>query len=357
MSDFLDAPAKPRTGEELDLAALDQFLCTAMPGLAGDLELLQFPSGHSNLTYLLRAGSRDLVLRRPPFGSKVKSAHDMGREYTVLNHLHPVFAPAPRPLLYCNDERVLGAPFYLMERVQGVIFRAAPPTGLSLSDDEARRCCESFVDNLAALHAVDYETAGLSGLRREGSYVERQVHGWARRYAGSQTDPIPRIDETALWLEREMPADTGAVLIHNDYKFDNIVLDPADVTRVIGVLDWEMATIGDPLMDLSATLGYWIEKDDAPAFQIVRSFITGSPGSLSRNQVAERYLRQSGRTVDSLLFYYIFALFKLAVICQQIYYRYAKGLTQDERFAGMIDLVRLLGDRSAEAIGKNDIEP
>ncbi|MCG3199733.1 MAG: phosphotransferase family protein [Candidatus Omnitrophica bacterium] len=350
MTALLDATAPVREGETLDQAALESYLMENLPDLKGALRIEQFPSGHSNLTYLLRVGDRDLVLRRPPFGSKVKSAHDMGREFTVLSALHPIYPPAPKPLLYCEDESVIGAKFYVMERIQGVILRARAPKGWVASSQDAREICLSFVSNLVRMHNLDWESAGLGKMRREGQYTDRQVRGWVERYAGSRTDDIPDIESVSGWLLERIPPDSGAALIHNDYKFDNIVLDPTDLSRIVGVLDWEMTTIGDPLMDLGTTLGYWAEPEDAEDLKVVQCFLTTLPGSLSRMEVAREYERLSGRKLGDLTFYYVFALLKLAVIVQQIYYRYVQGLTRDARFATMIEMVRTLGRKAAGVI-------
>jgi aminoglycoside phosphotransferase (APT) family kinase protein len=345
---FQDASTTVRSGEELDAARLEEYLKTHLPGAEGPLLIEQFPSGFSNLTYLLRLGERELVLRRPPFGSKVKSAHDMGREYRVLSALHGYY-PAPKPLLLCDDPEVIGAQFYVMERIPGVILRKKKPEGFAMSPDEVRACCQSFVRQLADLHAINYQDVGLAALRKEGSYVERQVSGWIKRYYGSQTDDIPMIEETAHWLEANYPQDVDAVIVHNDYKFDNLILDPQDPTRIIGVLDWEMCTIGDPLMDLGTAMGYWTEQEDS-AMGIVQCFLTTEPGSLNRRELAEQYGAITGRDVSNIQFYYVFSLLKLAVIVQQIYYRYKQGLTTDERFAQLIYMVGALGHKAVETI-------
>jgi aminoglycoside phosphotransferase (APT) family kinase protein len=344
-----DEPRNVRDGEELDLARLAAYLRDALDGITGDLELLQFPSGFSNLTYLLRMGDKEWVLRRPPFGSKVRAAHDMGREFRVLTALQGAYPPAPKPLLHCEDADMLGAPFYLMERVRGIILRGKRPRGFHWPPETVRACCESLVQNLADLHALDHEAVGLGALRKEGSFVERQVMGWSERYHASQTDDIPAIDQVVAWLKEHHPADVKSVLIHNDYKFDNIVLEPADPSRIVGVLDWEMTTIGDPLMDLGCALSYWIERTDVP-FGMVPSFLTAEPGAMTRAEVAQRYGEITGQDVSNLAFYYTFGLFKLAVIVQQIYYRYKKGLTKDERFAPLIFMVGALGMRAADVI-------
>lgn len=308
----------------------------------GALRIEQFPGGHSNLTYLVRVGDRDWVLRRPPFGTKVKTAHDMGREYRILSKLSTVYPPAPRPILYCDDTSVLGAPFYLMERIRGVIIRKEVPEGVSLTPGLLSRMGEALIDNLAVLHLLDYKAVGLGELGRPDGYVERQVTGWSKRYVDSQTDAIPEIDETAEWLAKNRPPESGTGIIHNDYKYDNLVLDPADLTRIIGVLDWEMSTVGDPWMDLGTTLSYWVQADDDEPLKAIGFGPTHLPGNPTRKELAERYALKTGRAVTNLPFYYCFALFKTAVVLQQIYYRYKQGLTKDERFSMFIMGVQVL---------------
>lgn len=346
----IDSAGDIRKGEELDESRLAAHLRAFLPEAAEGIAVRQFPGGHSNLTYLVALGEREYVLRRPPFGSKVKSAHDMKREFTVLSRLSKVYPPAPEPVHFCDDDAVLGADFYLMNRIRGVIHRNRRPADFSMSSGEVRRTCEAFVENLVRLHSIDYEAAGLADLRREGEFVERQVLGWAKRYVGSQTDDIPEIDAVSKWLQDHIPHDVGAVVVHNDYKFDNIVFDPEDGSRIIGVLDWEMATIGDPLLDLGVTLGYWAETEDEEEIKVVQCFLTTEPGAMNRLEIAELYSELSGRPIPDLNFYYVFALFKLATIVQQIYYRYTQGLTQDPRFASMIGMVRALGRKSIRAV-------
>ena len=357
MSMHLDAPQDIRSGEELNLDKLVPYLKEHLPELDGPVTVQQFRSGHSNLTYLVRTPQRELVLRRPPFGSKVHSAHDMNREFTVLSRLHDAYSPAPRPVLYCAEDDVIGAPFYVMERILGVILRARPPKDVAWSPEDVRRCCAAFVDNLVALHELDFEAVGLSELRKPGQYVQRQVEGWLRRYEGSKTDEIREIDDIAAWLRERIPPDSGATVIHNDYKFDNLVLAPDDSSRIIGVLDWEMTTVGDPLADLGTSLSYWIEPGDALELQGVQCFLTLLPGAFSREDLVRHYAERSGRDISNILFHYVLGLLKLTVIVQQIYYRYAKGLTQDERFAIMIHMVRLLARKAITAIEKQSIAP
>ncbi len=348
----------PRPGEELDLPRLEAYLKQAIPGLEGPLEVLQFPSGHSNLTYLLRVGETELVLRRPPRGPKPKSGHDMHREWVLLNALQDAF-PVPRPLAYCDDPSVLGAPFYVMERVHGLILRRDPPPDLDLSPERIRLLCERLIDTHRHLHALDYRALGLGDFGRPQGYVQRQISGWARRYRQARTPNVPDFEEVIAWLEAHLPPERGAALIHNDYRFDNVVFEisplprqaqaPATPSpplaregrgtggrerpfRIVAVLDWEMATIGDPLMDLGASLAYWVQADDPPEMQAIRLGPTHLPGALTRREVVQRYIADTDLTLDEVRFYFVYGLFRLAGIAQQIYYRYTLGKTRDERF-------------------------
>jgi aminoglycoside phosphotransferase (APT) family kinase protein len=274
----------------------------------------------------------------------------MGREFGILSRLSPHYPAAPRPLAYCDDVEVLGAPFYLMNRVTGVILRGTPPEGLDVSPTLARDCCEAFVKGLANLHALDFNAMGLKEFHRPGHYVARQVNGWAERYQNSRTDDIPDIENAFRWLAERIPPDSDTVLIHGDYKFDNLLLDPADLTRIIGVLDWEMSTIGDPLMDLGGSLSYWADADDRDELKTMQCFLTSLPGAYNRQQVADRYGELTGRDTSNILFYYVFGVLKLAVIMQQIYYRFKAGTTRDERFGMLILFIYLMGQIAARAI-------
>jgi aminoglycoside phosphotransferase (APT) family kinase protein len=354
MSVPLDTPRAVRPGEELDIAKLEPFLRSHIPGANGPLAIEQFPSGYSNLTYLLHLGTQELVLRRPPFGNQVKSAHDMGREYRVLSRLCNVYPLAPRPYVYCEDDSVLGAPFYVMERRRGIVIRRQLPHGLALDPATLRRLCESLIDGLAELHGLDYQAAGLGDLGKPEGYLERQVAGWIRRYHNAQTDKVPAMDQMAHWLTEKLPAKTGAALIHNDYKFDNLLLDPNDLSRVIAVFDWEMATLGDPLSDLGTSIAYWVQPDDPPGFQSFAFGPTNLPGALTRRELIERYAAKTGRDVSNILYYYCFGLYKVAVIVQQIYVRYVKGFTKDERFAQLNEQVAEMARAAVHAADTGD---
>jgi aminoglycoside phosphotransferase (APT) family kinase protein len=342
MNSALDGTASVRAGEELPVERLQACLRQHFPDAPGPLAVEQFPHGHSNLTYLLRLGDRELVLRRPPFGNQVKTAHDMGREFRVLSKLSAVYPAAPRPYFYCEDETVLGAPFYVMERRHGIVLRKAGAAGLTDDPQAARRLDLALIDSLARLHLLDYRAAGLGELGKPEGYVARQVSGWINRYAAARTDDVPATERVARWLSANIPPESGAALVHNDYKFDNLLLDPQDLTRIAAVLDWEMATVGDPLMDLGTTLGFWIEAGDPPDLQATAMGPTNVPGSLTRRELVERYAQTTGRDVPHVGFYYCFGLFKIAVIVQQIYARYVRGHTRDARFARMHEVVAAL---------------
>jgi len=339
-----------RAGEELPVDQLAAWLQAHLPDAAGPLTIEQFPAGHSNLTYLLSCGNTELVLRRPPFGNQVKSAHDMGREFRVLSRLCRVFPAAPCPYAYCDDESVIGAPFYVMERRRGLILRKAASSEILINPEMARRLSTALIDQLALLHSIDCQAAGLADLGKPEGYVERQVSGWASRYAQAKTGEVAAMDRVASWLNVQIPPESGAAVIHNDYKYDNVVLDAEDPTRIVAVLDWEMATLGHPLMDLGTTLGYWIEAGDPQALQQTAFGPTAVPGSLTRRELVERYQEQTGRPVSNPLFFYCFGLFKIAVIVQQIYARYVRGHTRDPRFARLGDLVGVLACQADEAI-------
>ena len=354
----VDKSAPVRRGEEIDSARLACLMASQLGG-APEAALIveQFPSGFSNLTYSVRRGNDEYVLRRPPFGNQVKSAHDMGREFHVLSKLSAVYELAPKPVLYCDDESVVGAPFYLMERRRGIILRRALPPGLQPEPETFRRLGLAFIDNLARLHALDYQAAGLGDLGKPEGYVERQVAGWIGRYEKAKTDSVAEMEEVARWLSANRPPEstTRAALIHNDYKFDNLVLDPNDLTKIVAVLDWEMCTLGDPLMDLGSSLAYWVEAADGRRREQFVPGPTNLPGNLTRRELVERYISVSARDASNILFYYCYGLYKLAVIIQQIYARFVRGFTADPRFAALNHEVASLARAAAYAIANGEI--
>jgi len=354
--DFIDKPAKVRQGEELDVKAVEAFLKDNIPGLSGPMAVEQFPSGYSNLTYLIRIGDKELVLRRPPFGRKAKTAHDMGREYRILKALNPVFPYCPKPLVYTENESILGCPFYVMERIHGIILRKKLPEGLEFTPDQMRSLCENLLDVHCELHRVDYKAVGLEGFGKPQGYVRRQVEGWSERYIAARTPDAPAFEKVMQWLQDKMPPDfSKPAVIHNDFKFNNVVLSQEDLLKIVGVLDWEMATVGDPLMDLGCSLGYWVQSDDPPAFQAAATLPTNLPGALTRDEMVERYARKAGIRIENFDFYLCFGFFRLAVIAQQIYYRFYHGQTMDQRFKALIVAVHLLEKEAQKLIERSDL--
>ncbi len=342
--DYTDQPTEIRKGEGLEVSRVEKFIRDAIPGLSGEMTIQQFPRGHSNLTYLITIGGKLMILRRPPFGTKAKTAHDMSREYSVLKALHSVFPYCPQPLAYTEDVSIIGCSFYLMGRISGIILRRDLPSGLDLTPQQVRQLFENLVNVHVELHAVDYHKIGLSNFGKPQGYVERQVLGWSKRYRAARTPDAPDCESVMAWFQERMPPDSeNPAVIHNDFKLDNVMLDKENPTKIIGVLDWEMATIGDPLMDLGSSLAYWVESGDPPEIQAIRTIPTHLEGALSRKQMIEYYGELSGRSIEGFSFYYCFGLFRLAVIAQQIYYRYYHGQTNDERFKGLIYAVGVLG--------------
>jgi aminoglycoside phosphotransferase (APT) family kinase protein len=302
----------------------------------------QFPGGHSNLTYLLRFGSQEFVMRRPPFGPVPPRAHDMARECRILQALHPVFPLAPQPYLLCEDPSVIGATFYLMERRHGVVVRNDEPGALKDRPDVRRSVSQAMVDALADLHLIDTDRNGLTALGKPRGFVERQVRGWSERWKGSQTTELPVMDQLARWLiERLPPEAQRPSLLHGDFKLDNVMLDGKDLSRLVAVFDWEMSAVGDPLIDLGILLAYWIHTTPAAQRHSLDA-VTRRTGWFSRQEILERYQQRTGDDVTGIKFYEVFAVFKLAVVLQQIFYRYHRGQTDDARFADLDKRVELL---------------
>lgn len=347
-----------RQGEELDRTALLHYLDRHLPEPAGRIEVEQFPHGHSNLVYLVRTQNREYVLRRPPLGPVAPKAHDMAREYRVLHAVHPHFPEAPRVFLLCEDPSIIGGTFFLMERRHGVVIRDSVPSELASVSDFPRRASEAFLDCLVRLHAVDVTQPALASLGKPEGFVERQVRGWSGRWSRSKTEESPEMDRVIGWLHESLPPPEGppsatATLVHNDYKLDNIMLH-ASGNRVEAVLDWEMATLGDPLADLGLALCYWTwaavaaEDDPHPATPA----LTSEPGWLTRDELLDRYARQTGRDLTHIRYHEILGIFKLAVILQQIFYRFHRGQTRDERFRTFDRRVRGLIRLAASLVAK-----
>ncbi|HKO97874.1 MAG TPA: phosphotransferase family protein [Pyrinomonadaceae bacterium] len=326
-----------REGEELDSASLEAYLRNTLSLDSGtsnhSLEIQQFPGGHSNLTYLIRYNDSEYVLRRPPVGPVAPTAHDMPREYRLLSVINPRFPLAPKPILLCEDSAVIGVPFYLMEHRRGLIVRSKLPD--QLQDDPAlrRRLSESVIDTLVGLHAVDIHSSGIISMGKPEGFVNRQVRGWADRWQRSKTAELAEMDQVIDWLMTRIPAETllDATVVHNDFKLDNLMLDVDDPARVVAVLDWEMCAMGDPLIDVGLLLSYWTMSGGGEENSSLRA-ITHGPGWFTREEIIERYEKATGRNLGQIAFYETFARFKVAVVIQQIYFRFVKGQTKDQRF-------------------------
>jgi aminoglycoside phosphotransferase (APT) family kinase protein len=341
-----------RREDAFDAAAVDAWLRgqPGFEGLTGTPEVTQFSGGASNLTYRLRYPEADLVLRRPPAGTKASSAHDMVREYEVQRQLKPVFGHVPAVRALCRDHDVIGADFYVMDLIPGTILRGRLPAGVALPPARATALCRAAVDTLVELHAVDPAAAGLAGLGRGPGYVQRQVRGWTARYEKARTWNVPSFRRVTSWLAANAPDDVAQCVIHNDYRLDNLVLAPDDPTRVVGVLDWELATIGDPLMDLGGALAYWVQADDGRMAHLGRRQPSHLPGMLTRREIVAHYAERTGRDVSGWTFYEVFGLFRLAAIAQQIYYRYHHGQTTNPAFRRYWVMVRYLDLRCRRTI-------
>lgn len=345
-----------RPGEELDWQALAtyvrwHFRDGQLPGLLLDtaMEVSQFPGGHSNLTYLLRFGGAELVLRRPPIGPVPPKAHDMAREYRWLAALHPHFSKVPRPYVLCEDEAVIGSVFYLMERRRGIVVRGTEPMPLAGHPALRRQLAESMVDSLAELHQVDITAPPLAALGKPVGFLDRQVRGWTERWERARLEPVPPMDAVALWLAAHQPAESlTQTVVHGDFKLDNVLLDPLTPSHITAILDWEMAALGDPLVDLGIMLAYWTLAD-VPGLPDALRTVSGEPGYLTRDALVDRYGWKTGFDTTLLPFYETFAIFKIAVVLQQILKRFRQGQTRDSRFATFGDSIVALA-RRAEAL-------
>lgn len=351
---MIDKPSQVRSGEELDRLVLSRYLTSAIDGFGNIVSIQQFPSGYSNLTYAINTESNEYILRRPPIGANIKSAHDISREYQVLGALRQSgYNKAPEPIHLCKEESIIGAQFYLMKRVNGIILRNRLPKELSFSTEDFRQLSKNAIDQLVALHRIDIQNTELQKFGKPEGYIKRQVEGWVGRYEHSKTDDILSMNEVGKWLLANMPSTEKICFLHNDFKYDNLVLDPSQPTRVIAVLDWEMATVGNPLMDLGTTLAYWAQASDS---DFLKPFnLTWMAGNMNRAEVVEYYQSKTGVSINNPVFYYAFGAFKVAVICQQIYYRYKNGITNDPRFAVLIDVIKACGTNAVNAIDRNMI--
>jgi aminoglycoside phosphotransferase (APT) family kinase protein len=348
----VDQAGQVRPGEELDLSHLHPWLQQQLPPLRSQQNLAppkvsQYSGGASNWTYCLSytltdASLYEVILRRAPAGTKAKGAHDMGREYRLQQALKPVYSYVPEMLAHSDDINLIGSEFYVMEKLKGIIPRKNLPKAVQLSAADTRRLCTNALDSLIELHQVDYQAANLSHLAKGEGYVKRQIEGWSSRYQKARTWNVPKAHYVMAWLADNQPEHEHICLTHNDFRFDNLVLNSADPTEIIGVLDWELATLGDPLMDLGNSLAYWINADDDRIAQSTRRQPTHLPGMLNRQQVIDYYLEKTGFRVDNMAFYEVYGLFRLAAIVQQIYFRYHHKQTRNPAFKNLWFFVHYL---------------
>ncbi len=345
----MDDTIAVRPDERVDEVALAAYLHGRLPGAENPLTIRQFGGGAANLTYLLDYGTHEYVLRRPPLGPVARSAHDMKREYTVLSVLHQAFPYAPQAFLYCDEPDVIGADFFVMERRYGVVVRRFIPPEFQAIPDAPHRMSLALVDALAQFHAVDYTAVGLAELGKPVGFVERQIEGWYKRWQAAKVADLPEMDAVYHWLRHNLPTSTHVSLVHNDYKLDNVMLAADDPGQMVAIFDWDMCTLGDPLCDLGALLCYWTQPDDPPYMQASSMMPLGDLGFLSRAELVERYAQQSGRDVHDISFYHVLGLFRLTVIIAQIYIRYKRGQTQDQRFAAFEMMIPLMA-RAAQEI-------
>src|ERR671933_14718 len=330
-----------REDEDFDRAAAERYMREHIEGLPeGELEVRQFPSGASNLTYLVKIGDWEGVLRRPPQGPLPPKAHDMGRESDLLMKLHEAFPLAPKPYFFTDDESIIGAPFYVMELRKGAIVDDSFPEGVEPTEELCRGMSQMVADTLVELHAVNWKEAGLEELGRPEGFLERQVKGWISRYDKAKTEKVEEVEPLIDWIAEDIPESPPATIVHNDFKLNNLVLNPDDLTEVRAVLDWEMTTIGDPLFDLAVSLSYWVESGDSRELKEVLPTVASTPGFMTRKEFIDYYAEKSGRDLSAMHWYMVFGYFKLAVILQQIYARWHKGQTKDERFADFDERVR-----------------
>ena len=342
-----------RGDERFDEARLAHYLRGRLPGSEQPLKIRQFGGGAANLTYLLDYGAHEYVLRRPPLGPVAHSAHDMRREYDVLSVLYREFPFAPRAFLFCDDPNVMGAPFFVMERRNGVVVRKTMPGEFANVPDAARRMSTALIDALVDFHNVDFAALGLSNLGRPEGFVQRQIEGWYKRWQDAKPEDSADMDAVSAWLREHVPATSSVSLVHNDYKLDNAMLAQDDPGRIVAIFDWDMCTLGDPLSDLGALLTYWSEPNDPPAFQAAAMMPTGVPGFLTRAELVNRYAEKSGRSVKDINFYHALGLFRLTVIIAQIYIRFVRGQTQDTRFAAFGPMIPIMA-RWAREVSEGD---
>lgn len=338
----------------LNFDLLKDYLAPILHCDAAKIKVTQLPGGYSNLSFQVEIATEKFILRRPPFGEKIAKAHDMGREFRILEGLKKAgYTKSPQPIHFCAEESIFGAPFFIMEFVEGAILSNRVPQGMTLGKENFTDLSRSAVDCLLELHNLELENSGLIHLGKPEGYTLRQVEGWVDRYFRAKTNELPELEQSASWLLQNIPSSEYLAFIHNDFKYDNLVLDPQNPTQIKGVLDWEMATIGNPLMDLGTSLAYWAEENDP---QILKLFnLSHLPGNLTRQEIMVYYFSKGTGSKQKMVFYYVFGLVKVAVIAQQIFKRYSQGFSTDSRFAQLIHVVDAAGKKAIQTLQTDKI--
>ncbi|WP_017930253.1 phosphotransferase family protein [Robiginitomaculum antarcticum] len=345
-----------RKGDEFDIKAMHEQLSSEIEGLTGLPDVRQYPSGASNLTYELSYPDRTLVLRRPPMGTKPKSGHDMWREYRIMRDLKPVFDAVPPVLYYTDDESIIGAEFYVMDKVAGPLIHNEIPEDWDWDASDGSKLCDEFFTKLVDLHQVDFKAAGLADFGKPTGYIQRQIQGWNRRYEKAWTPDVEKFEDVRKWLDDNRPAkENGHAIVHGDFRIDNCILNADDPHKISAILDWEISALGDPLMDLGNTLAYWIEPNDPPYMHMMVRQPSRAPGMMTRAQVAQFYAQRTGHDVSNIPYYFVYGIFRLAVIIQQIYYRYYHGQTDNARFKDYGQMTNLLGTLAREKIASGKL--
>ena len=333
---------------------LKDYLAPVLHCAADKIQVTQLPGGYSNLSFLVESATEKFILRRPPFGEKIAKAHDMGREFRILEGLKKAgYSKSPQPIHFCDEESIFGAPFFIMEFVDGAILRNRVPQGMTLEKEDFAALSRSAVDCLLELHQLELQESGLIHLGKPEGYTQRQVEGWVDRYYRAKTNELPELEQAATWLLGNIPSTEYLAFIHNDFKYDNLVLDPQNPTHIKGVLDWEMATVGNPLMDLGTTLAYWAEEKDPEILKLFN--LSHLPGNLSREEIMAYYFSKGKGSKQEMVFYYVFGLVKVAVIAQQIFKRYSQGFSTDPRFAQLIHVVDAAGKKAIQTLQTDKI--
>ena len=348
---------KVRKGEDLPEISLKKYLkgINLINAVESELFVQQFTHGYSNLTYLLQIENKEFVLRKPPKGA-IKRGHDMSREFKVQKGVAKAFSKVPKMFGFCDDERILGSDFYIMEKMEGIILNFKEAKTRNIVANDYKTIANSWLNTLVELHNVDYHNIGLGDLGKPEGYVERQVKNWGKQYLKAKTDEVPEAEMVMQWMKENQPKKYDHCLIHNDFKYDNVVFKNNNWKDISAVLDWEMATLGDPLMDLGTSLGYWTIATDHDFVKQGIPSPTIFEGNPIRSEIANLYAEKSGKNIDNVVFYYVFGLFKIAVIAQQIYFRYNKGWTTDPRFANLNKAAELCCKLALKAIKTKSID-